>query len=258
MQTTYNQAPRSETPEEEAVMSWLDHARELRDRLLRAVLATGAGLAIGFVALSWNEYWLVDQLIYHFTTTGTIAYKPTETFTQVLKLALGFGVALAMPVIVYQILAFIVPGLTRRERRIIFLILPFVSLCFLGGLLFGWFVTVPAAFRFLLNFGPESVKSQPSLEHFLSLFTRLMLLNGLLFELPVIVYAVIWLGAVERKTLTQYRRYSILVIVILSSIITPTGDPVNLAFTAVPMYLLYELGLLLAWIAPRKRPAAAV
>jgi sec-independent protein translocase protein TatC len=131
--------------------------------------------------------------------------------------------------------------------------LPFVTLCFVAGLLFGWFVTIPAAFKFLLHFGPESIESKPSIQSFLDLFTRLMLINGLLFELPVLVYSVIWLGAVKRSTLTRYRRYSILVIVIIAAIITPTGDPVNLAFTAVPMYLLYELGLLLALIAPRRK-----
>jgi sec-independent protein translocase protein TatC len=161
-----------------------------------------------------------------------------------------------MPVIIYQLLAFIVPALTQRERRVIFLMLPFVMLCFIAGLAFGWFVTIPAAFKFLINFGPQDVnviENKPAIDNFLSLFVRLMLINGFLFELPVIVYSVIWLGAIQRETLTKYRRYSILVIVIISAMITPTGDPINLAFTAVPMYLLYELGLLLALIAPRRK-----
>jgi sec-independent protein translocase protein TatC len=102
------------------------------------------------------------------------------------------------------------------------------------------------------------IENKPTLERFMSLFTRLMLLNGVLFELPIIVYSVIWLGVIDRKTLTQYRRYSILVIVIISAIITPTGDPANLAFTAVPMYLLYELGLLMALLAPRRKNTAPV
>ncbi len=257
MQTTINGAPPSNA-DEVAVMSWLDHARELRDRLFKATLAVLLGVLVGFYAVTWNDYAVVDYLVRHLAPDGAQTMKVGEAFTNVLKLALGIGVALGMPVIVYQLLAFVVPALTSGERKIIFTMLPFVMLCFIAGLSFGWFVTVPAAFGFLLNFGPDIVENKPTLEYFLSLFTRLMLLNGLLFELPVIVYAVIWLGAVDRKTLTSYRRYSILVIVILSSIITPTGDPVNLAFTAVPMYLLYELGLLLAWIAPRRRPPAAV
>ena len=240
------------------MMSWLDHAKELRDRLIKVCIAIFVGILIGFWAATFRDYWLVNALIVHFEPAGVQTLSPAESFANIVKLAVGIGVAIGMPVIVYQLLAFIVPGLTRRERRIILFILPFVMLCFICGLIFGWFVTLPAAFRFFQNFGPASVENKPSLELFLSLFTRLMLVNGALFELPVIVYAVIWLGVIERKTLTRYRRYSILIIVIIASVITPTGDPVNLSFTAIPMYLLYELGLLLALIAPRRRDTPTI
>jgi sec-independent protein translocase protein TatC len=258
MQTTYPQAAPEPRPEEEAVMSWLDHARELRDRLLKACIAVFVGLLVGFFVVTWNDYMVITGLINHFAPNGVQTVKPAEPFTETLKLALAIGIALGMPVIVYQLLAFVVPALTRTERRVMFLILPFITICFISGLLFGYFVTIPAAFRFLLNFGPgEVIENKPTLSEFLSLFARLELINGVLFELPVLVYSVIWLGAVERKTLVRYRRYTVLVIVIISAIITPTGDPVNLAFTAIPMYLLYELGLLLAWIAPRRRKPAS-
>ena len=254
MQTTMSDVQPPLEPGESGVMSWMDHARELRDRLLRACVAIFVGIIVGFAATQWNNNWLLTELIRHFAPNGVQIFSPAEIFTESIKLSVAIGVALAMPVIVYQLLAFIVPALTDRERRIIYLVLPFVTIFFLIGLVFGWFVTVPAAFNFLLNFGnSELIENKPTLERFMSLFTRLMLLNGILFELPIIVYSVIWLGAIERKTLTQYRRYSILVIVVISAIITPTGDPANLAFTAVPMYLLYELGLLMALLAPRRR-----
>lgn len=257
MQTTISDLPPTPTPEEGAVMSWLDHAKELRDRLLKAAIAIFFGMLIGFFVVTWNDYAVVAGLVLHFAPGGVQTIRPAEPFTELIKLALGIGVIVGMPVIVYQLLAFIVPALTGRERRFIFTILPFVMLCFIAGLAFGWFVTIPAAFNFFLNVGPgQVIENKPALSEFISLFTRLELLNGLLFELPVIVYSVIWLGAVQRKTLVQYRRYTVLVIVILSAIITPTGDPLNLALTAIPMYLLYELGLLLAFIAPRKRAPA--
>ena len=255
MDTTYTPTPQDA---DGAVMSWLDHARELRNRLFKASLAVFVGLLVGVWLVSRNNYALVDGLIKHFTLTGLQAIRPAESFTNIIKLALGIGVAMAMPVLVYQILAFVVPALTRRERRIIFTVLPFIMLCFIAGLLFGWFVTIPVAFRWLLNFGPESIENKPTVEYFLAFFTRLMLVNGVLFELPVLVYGLIWLGVVDRRTLVRYRRYSILVIVILSAIITPTSDLVNLSFTAVPMYLLYELGLLLALLAPRRRATPPV
>ncbi len=257
MQTTYTDMPPVPKPEEEAVMSWLDHLKELRNRLVKASIAIVLGMVIGFYAFTWRSYTILEIIVHRFTPSGVQIIHPAESFTNVIQLALGAGIALAMPVIVYQLLAFIVPGLTRRERRIIFLMLPFVTLCFLSGLVFGWLVTLPAAFRFLLTFGPPDIVQRPTLELFLSTFTHLMLLNGLLFELPVLVYAVIWLGAVQRKTLTRYRRYTILVITIIAAVITPTGDPVNLGLVAVPMYLLYELGLLLALLAPRRKTPAA-
>ena len=258
MQTTYSQLPPTPNPEEAAVMSWLDHARELRDRLLKASVAVIVGLVTGLAGVFYGNYALLGYIETHLTPPDVTvqALRPAEVFTSAMQVALGIGVALAMPVIVYQLLAFVVPGLTTRERRIIFLALPFITFCFLGGLVFGWFVTIPAAFKFLLVQGAGRFDIQPTLSAFLSLFTRLMLVNGILFELPVLVYSVIWLGAVERKTLARYRSYSVLIIVIVSAVITPTGDPVNLAFTAVPMYLLYELGLLLALIAPRRRSPA--
>jgi sec-independent protein translocase protein TatC len=250
------------TPDNDpSMMTWIDHLKELRNRLMKASLAVLVGLVLGVVIVFLRNYAFLDVVADHLTpinpATGekivVQAIKPGEIFTNAMRVALGIGIALAMPVIVYQLLAYVAPGLTTRERRIIYLILPFVVLSFVAGLAFGWFITVPAAFRFLLVQGVGNFDVRPTVEFMLSLFTRLMLINGVLFELPLVVYSLIWLGVVERKTLAKYRRYSILIITIISAVVSPTGDATNLAFIAIPMYLLYELGLLLAWIAPRKK-----
>jgi len=252
MSTQLNTGPLAQ--DEPGVMSWIDHLRELRNRLIVASIAVVVGMVIGFVAVTWNEYALIEFIKEWQTPPGTVlqAVAPAEVFTNAIRVAFAIGVSLAMPVVVYELLAFVVPGLTRREKQIIFFILPFITLCFIAGLLFGWFVTVPAALTWLLLQGAGTFDIRPTVELFLSFFTRLMLLNGVLFEMPVIVYAAIWLGAVQRKTLVRYRRYAILVIVVIAAIVTPTSDPINLALVAVPMYLLYELGLLLALLAPRR------
>jgi sec-independent protein translocase protein TatC len=247
----------AETP---GTMSWLEHLLELRSRLLKAAGAVFLGLIIGFFIVTYNDYALIWYIFQH-VAPGDVARlqatAPAEVFTNAIKVSLGIGIALAMPVIVYQLLAFIVPGLMPRERRLIFAILPFITLCFAAGLVFGWFVTVPAALNFLLLQGSDRFLIQPTVETFLSLFTRLMLVNGIVFQMPVIVYSAIWLGAVERKTLAKYRRYAVLVITIIAAIVTPTSDPVNLGLVAIPMYLLYELGLLLSIFAPRRRTVPA-
>lgn len=247
-------------PEEElGTMTWIEHLIELRNRLLKASIAVLLGLVLGFVAVTYNNYALIDYVKIAQTPAGTVlqAVAPAEVFTNAIRVALGIGLSLAMPVIVYQLLAFIAPGLTSRERRIIFTALPFIMICFIAGLAFGWFVTVPAALGFLLVQGAGAIEIRPTVESFLSIFTRLILLNGVLFEMPVIVYSLIWLGVVQRATLARYRRYAVLVIVIVASIVTPTSDPVNLGLVAVPMYLLYELGLLLAVLAPRRETIVA-
>lgn len=245
--------------DEPGVMSWIDHLRELRNRLIKASLAVVIGLVLGFIAVTYNNYALIGFVRDHQTPPGTVlqAVAPAEVFTNAVRVGLGIGVSLAMPVIVYQLLAFVVPGLTVRERRIIFTVLPFITLCFIGGLAFGWFVTVPAALNFLLLQGAGQIETKPTVENFLSTFIRLMLINGVVFQMPVIVYSLIWLGVMQRQTLTKYRRYAVLVIVIIAAIVTPTSDPLNLALVAVPMYVLYELGLLLALLAPRKEIVVA-
>jgi sec-independent protein translocase protein TatC len=259
--------PTPPTPPEDdpTAMTWIDHLKELRDRLLKASLAVLLGLGIGLFLVYYDQFALIKYVLEYLKpvvpvvtdNTGSAiqvqTFRPAEFFTTTMKIGLGIGVALAMPVLVYQLLAYVVPGLTKRERRIIYLVLPFIVGLFVMGLVFGWLVTVPAAFRFLLLLGSDVVDVRPTFEEVLSLFMRLMLINGVLFELPLVVYSLIWLGVIERRTLAKYRRYSILVIVIVSAIITPTGDPLNLALVAIPMYLLYELGLLMALLAPRKQ-----
>jgi sec-independent protein translocase protein TatC len=254
------------TPDDDpTAMTWIDHLKELRDRLLKASLAVLLGLGVGLFLVYYNDFALIKYVLQYLTPLVPVVtdnsgsaiqvqtFRPTEFFTTTMKIGLSIGVALAMPVIMYQLLAYVVPGLTQRERRIIYFVLPFIIGLFVMGLTFGWLITVPTAFRFLLLLGSDVVDVRPTFEEVLSLFVRLMLISGVLFELPLVIYSLIWLGVVERRTLAKYRRYAILVIVVLAAIITPTGDPLSLALHAVPMYVLYELGLLLALLAPSKK-----
>ena len=173
-----------------------------------------------------------------------------------MRIALVIGVAIAMPVVVYQIIAFFVPGLLPHEKRVLFTAIPFVSELFLAGLAFGWFFTIPAALNFLFGYGLSSrVQSQPTFESFISTVSTLLLWNGIIFEMPALIYLLARLGIVNAKMLGRTRRYAIVIITIAAAIITPTGDPYNLLLLAVPMYFLYELGILLARFVPERKPA---
>jgi sec-independent protein translocase protein TatC len=234
------------------------HLRELRDRLVKSLAAIAIGTAVGFWIVSSPTLLgerLPDLLISHFVPPGVkLQYvAAAEGFVNYMRVALVIGIAIAVPVVVYQIIAFFAPGLLPHEKRIVFTALPFVTELFLAGLTFGWFFTIPAALGFLLTFGTSGlVESRPSFESFISIVSTLMLWNGVIFELPAIIYLLARIGVVNAKTLGRTRRYAIVIITIAAAIITPTGDPYNLLLLAVPMYLLYELGILLARFVPAR------
>lgn len=240
-------------------MTLIEHLVELRMRLVRAAIGVIVGLVIGIImVLPEGPVRLVDILIATFAPINE-RYAPVqavgtaEAFTSYMTVALTVGIIIGMPVIVYQLLAFIVPGLTYKERRVLFTALPFVTFFFLAGLAFGWFITVPTAIRFLIGFSSsELIQTQPSLANFLSTVTLLLLINGIVFELPVIIYVLAFMGVVTAAQLRKYRRFAIVAVVIIAALITPTGDPINLVLLALPMYLLYELGVILARFVPER------
>ena len=234
------------------------HLRELRDRLVKSLVAIAIGTSVGFWIVSTPTLLgqrLPDLLINHFVPPGVqIQYvAAAEGFVNYMRVALVIGVAIAIPVVVYQIIAFFAPGLLPHEKRIVFTALPFVTELFLAGLIFGWFFTIPAALDFLLTFGTsDRIESRPSFDSFISIVSTLMLWNGAIFELPAVIYLLARIRVVTAKTLARTRRYALVIIVIAAAIITPTGDPFNLLLLAVPMYLLYELGILLARFVPAR------
>lgn len=243
--------------DDETAMTLIEHLVELRGRLIKAGIGVILGLAVG-VFLVLGPLHLVDIIIATFAPIND-AYAPiqsvgtTESFTSYMTVALTVGIIIGMPVIVYQLLAFIVPGLTDRERRLIFISLPFVTFFFLSGVTFGWFITVPTAIKFLIGFSDSPlIQTQPSLADFLGTITTLLLINGVVFELPVIIYVLAFLGVVTARQLGSFRRFAIVIVVIAAAIITPTGDPINLMLLAVPMYLLYEVGVILARFVPKR------
>jgi sec-independent protein translocase protein TatC len=238
-------------------MSLIEHLVELRGRLVKASIGVVIGLAVG-VFLVMGPLRLVDVIITTFAPINP-NYAPVqsvgtaETFTSYMSVALTVGIIVGMPVIVYQLLAFVVPGLTDKERRLIYISLPFVTLFFIGGLLFGWLITVPTAIRFLISFSDSQlIQSQPALSDFLGTITTLLLINGVVFELPIIIYVLAFLGVVTAKQLGSFRRFAIVIVVIVAAVVTPTGDPINLALLAIPMYLLYEVGVIMARFLPKR------
>jgi len=242
--------------------AFVPHLVELRDRLVKSLIAIAIGTIIGF--------WIVNSpvllgealpvfLVRHLAPPGTQlqGIDTGEVFFAYMRMALVVGITLAMPFVLYQIVAFFLPGLLPHEKRVLFIALPFVTELFIAGVAFGWFFTVPAALGFLLGFGVDgtTIITQPRVDSFIGTVATLLLWNGLIFQLPAIVYVMARLGVVTAARLASTRRYAIVIIFIIAAFITPTGDPYNLLLLAIPMYLLYELGIILARFVPKRRTA---
>jgi sec-independent protein translocase protein TatC len=229
-------------PSQDQEMTILEHLRELRHRLIIAGIATAIGMAISAAVLTWPVITLLSEP----AGLRLVALRPTETFVTYFKVALVTGAALAMPVIIWQALLFVLPALHSHERRWVFLGVPFITLAFGAGLAFGFFVVIPFAVRYLLSFGGDVITPYWSIEEYLTFITTLLFWIGLSFETPIVIFFLAKLGVVNPRSLGRFRRYAIVGAFVLGAIITPTPDPFNQSLVAIPMYLLYELGVLLA------------
>jgi sec-independent protein translocase protein TatC len=230
-------------------MTLLEHMEELRDRIIKSVIAIG----VAFVAGVFLAGPLLKRLqIEANATTGFDVVSPTDPITLYFKIALYIALGLALPVLLWQVIGFLAPGLTRKEKRLLFLSLPFVVLLFLLGVAYAFFFAAPRALTFLSNFMPDTYEWTPEGNAVITFFLTLMLGLGLAFQLPVVMFILAKLGVASPDKMRSFRKYAVLILLVLSAIITPSTDPFNMAIVAVPLLLLYELGVIIARIFARK------
>jgi sec-independent protein translocase protein TatC len=233
-------------------MTFWQHLDELRKRLMRAVI----GVVIGTLIAAIYTNQALDLLLAPMGDMRPIALHPTESFVVFFRVALILGLVLAMPYIVYQMLAFLVPGLTKSERRILIISVFAVGLFFAGGVAFAGIVMVPLAVGYLSTFLGNVVTPTYSIDNYISFVTTIMLSLGLVFETPLLLALVARLGLVTSKQLAKGRRYALLGIAVLAAIITPTPDAFNMLIVMAPLLVLYEVGIVLAWFSGRARKKA--
>ena len=221
---------------------FMSHIAELRNRLIKALLAVGVMAVIGF---AFHEE-IIDFLAepYVVATGQELAYfRPTEAFSLVMKVSLWAGVILASPVIFYQLWRFVAPALTPREKKwVVPLIAIFVAL-FLAGITVGY-LALARGLEFLLDFGGDSLEPVIGAQFYFSFAMRFLLAFGISFEFPVFIFAAAAAGAVSSKQLRRGRRWAVVIILVLAALITPSGDPLTLLMLAGPMYIFYELTIL--------------
>ena len=226
----------------------LEHISELRRRLIRGVIAVSVTTVISFV--------FAKRIFEIFKSPAgeinLIFIEMTEMIGTYMRVSLVSGIILAMPYLVYQLIMFISPALTRREKKRVYLILPWIALMFIGGVIFAYFILVPPAVKFLITFGSDIATPQIKIGNYISIVSRLLLSIGLVFEMPVLTTFLTRLGIITPKWLSDKRKPAIILAFILAAIITPTFDPVNQILVAAPLIILYEISIWLAKLVQRK------
>lgn len=228
----------------------IEHLLELRDRLVRAALALVAGMLLGMVFARRFLEILIAPLQ---GKSELQLLRPTENVIIYFKGALILGLIVASPVIIYQILAFIVPGLTKTERRSLYISLPMAGLLFGLGVAFSSFIVLPFTLRYLQVFLSDLFIAQYSVGYYMSFVANFVLWVGLAFETPLVIALLARLGLVTPQQLRHTWRYAVVIIAVLAAVITPTPDPFTMTVVMVPLLALYVLGLLMARFTYRPR-----
>jgi sec-independent protein translocase protein TatC len=244
-------------PKKEDKMPLTSHLEELRKRLVRSLIAVGIAF-LGCFAFKEEIFRIVAQPLISVLPPGThMVYTGLpEAFFTYIKVSLYAGLFVASPVLLYQVWKFISPGLFPKEKKFV---APFVitsTMLFVGGVCFGYFLVLPSAYKFFLEFTTDFLKPMLSMREYLTLTLKLLLAFGIIFEIPVFLFFMTKIGLVTPRKLARMRRYAIVVCFIVAAIITPTPDAFTQCMMAIPMVILYEVGIIVSRLASRRKDDA--
>ena len=222
-------------------LSLVDHLDELRTRIILSLFAFGVALALCF----WQNHLILKIVNEPLDGRKPITLGVAEPFTTTFTLSAYAAILVALPVVLYQLYAFILPAFTPNERRVAMPLLLMVPFLFIGGVVFGYYVVLPAALKFLLHFNTDQFRVEIRARDYYSFVTMTLVACGLLFQIPVGILGLNRMGIVTPRQLRKNRRYAILVIAVIAMLL-PGVDPVSMLIEMVPMIVLYELSILLA------------
>jgi len=238
-------------------MSFLDHLEELRSRLLKSLIA----LAVGF-GVAWGYH----EEIFHFMVTPLkqadpklelIATTPTEAIMLYMKMSFFVGIFIAAPFLLYQIWAFISPGLYAHEKGYAIPFVMFGTAFFITGAAFGHYYLFPVTLKFLGEFGGQDIKFLPRITEYYDFYSWFLLALGIVFQVPVIIFVLARIGIVTAGFLLRQFKWAVLLAFIVAAVVTPTPDMVTQTLLALPMIALYLLGVAVAFLFGKKRRAAS-
>jgi sec-independent protein translocase protein TatC len=235
-------------------MTLRDHLSELRRRLFISAIGVLVGTIIAFVFHRQILLFLmqparaIDAIA---GDTPLIYTLVTEMLGITMKVSLLGGFILSVPLWTYHLVMFISPGLKPRERKYLFVFLPGITMAFLIGTAFSYYVLIPPALKFLLTFNSDIAAPMIRIGSYMNLMITLLFWMGVVFETPILMFVLARLRVVTYSTFARWRRLAIVLAFVLGALITPTFDPINQSLVAGPIIVLYETGIWLAWLAGR-------
>ena len=236
-------------------MSFLDHLDELRRRIVYTVISIFVGFVIAFLFINQIFDFIMRPLQELLPEGGTLIFTdPTEAFVLYIKIALIAGLILASPAVMSQVWLFIAPGLYATEKK---WAIPFIimsSFFFVAGAAFAHYVVFPLTWVFFASFTTDILTFMPRIQPAFSIYLRLVLAFGVVFQMPTVVLFLARTGVLTAGFMLRNFKYAMLAIVVISAVVTPDGGGVSLVAMTIPLVLLYIFSIGLAWMTQRKRP----
>lgn len=239
-----NLGQRRKGPDDSSAMTLLGHLEDFRIRILKVGIALTITTTISFI--------YADSFIGILTSPiggrdNLVSIEITENISIFMRVSLLGGIILGFPLVLHQVVSFIVPGLKPRERRWLYFLIPAGTFFFLTGVAFAWFVMIPTGLNFLLNF--LSITTDPRPNNYFDFVTSVLFWLGVSFEMPLVIFFMAKLNMVTARQLLRGWRYAIMLIALVAAVITPTVDPVNMGLVMLPLLILYIISIFLAWVA---------
>lgn len=238
---------------EEGEMTFLEHLEELRWRIIKSAI----GVIIGGIAVGIFINWIMDNvlLLPAIKTHPPLKLqniKPFGQFTLYMEVIIFGGMILSIPNIIYQFWKFIEPALKPGESRYIKSIVIFSSICFITGIVFAYFVLLPTALEFFASFGSSIINNNIAIDEYFSFIISTMLAAGVVFELPMVSFFLSKIGILKPEFMRRYRKHAIIIILLLAGILTPSPDITSQLLLAVPLFILYEISIIICKLSQKK------
>ncbi len=242
-----------------ASMSFLEHLEELRRRIIWSLLYVAGGFVLCWYyaerIYGYMQQPIMEALRHHHLDQKLVYLNPTEPFNMYLKVGFMAGLFVASPLVLYQVWAFVAPGLYRNEKRYVVPFMVFSVGLFVAGGFFGYKMVYPAALDFLIGYGAQ-FQPMITIGEYTDLFLTIIIGLGIIFEMPILVFFLSLMGVISARWMWNNLRYSILAIFIIAAIVTPTTDIMNMCVFAAPMVALYIVSIFIAWlVSPARRKA---